>query len=220
MRVLVLIPTLGRPHQVAPLAANILAEEECVPVFIAEASDTATQDAVAALKGDAVCLINNRLNTYAGAINSAVEHYSVYDISCWYFFGADDLLFHPGWLDAAKSLMGGFGVIGTNDLGNPEVLAGQHATHSLVSKAYAEIGSITDPGLPLHEGYAHNWCDTEFVATARARGQFAPCLTAVVEHRHWAWNKAQMDETYQKAMRLEGTDRALFEARRHLWNGM
>jgi hypothetical protein len=220
MRVLVFIPTLGRPHQVEPLAANILADERCVPVFIVEASDTASQGAVSALKGDAVCLVNKRSPTYAGAINTAVDHYRVYDINFWYFFGADDLLFHPDWLDATLSLVANYRVIGTNDLGNPEVLAGTHATHSLVAKTYAEIGCVSDPGFPLHEGYAHNWCDTEFIDTAKARGEFTPCLTSIVEHRHWAWNKSKVDDTYQKAMRLEGSDRALYQSRRHLWNGM
>jgi hypothetical protein len=108
-------------------------------------------------------------------------------------------------------------VVGTNDLANPDVLAGSHATHYLVARDYATNGVVDAPGLMLYEGYDHNWTDTEFIETARHRGVFMPCLASVVEHRHWAWGKASMDETYSKGCRNERVDQMHFLERRALW---
>jgi hypothetical protein len=115
---------------------------------------------------------------------------------------------------------------------NPYVLAGTHATHYLVSRWYLEnAGGVADapPGDPswpaslrppvLFEGYDHNYTDTEFIETARARGVFAPCLDAVVEHLHVVAGKAQWDETYRKGAARMGDDEVLFQQRRGLWGG-
>lgn len=219
MNVFVLIPTYKRPHTIAPIANNIQMDDRCTPVFIVEQDDEESHQTALEL-GDIHVMFNQRSRSYAGAINTAIEMERWRTTPLWYFFGADDLLFHDGWLDQMLDLIPQFDVIGTNDLGNPEVMSGVHSTHSLVSKQYAENGCVTAPGFALCEEYQHNWCDTEFIETAKARNVFAPCLASVVEHRHWAWQKAKMDATYEKGMRTEALDRALFQQRRHLWNGI
>jgi hypothetical protein len=194
-------------------------DDRCTPVFIIERDDEASHQAALEL-GHIEVIFNQRSRSYAGAINTAIEMHRSHKQPFWYFFGADDLLFHDGWLDQMFDLIPQFDVIGTNDLGNPEVMSGIHSTHSLVSKKYAENGCVTQPGFPLCEEYEHNWCDTEFIETAKSRNAFAPCLASVVEHRHWAWHKAKMDATYEKGLRTEAKDRALFQERRHLWSGI
>src|SRR5574338_885591 len=93
----------------------------------------------------------------------------------WVLLGADDLRFHRGWDVAALRLgeLTGAGLIGTNDLGNATVMRGLHSTHPLLRRSDGEIGTIDDPSRPLHEGYGHQWVDTELCETAKARGEWA-----------------------------------------------
>lgn len=214
MPVAVLIPTFGRPHRIGAVTENVLESSDHANVyFICESDDTETCAAVKATIG-ANLIVNVRSRNYAGAINSGVWEVD----EPYVFAGADDLNFQRGWFEAATAVMQPpVQVVGTNDLHNPEVLAGSHATHYLVTLEYARQGCVDRPGEMLCEEYAHNWCDTEFIQTASARGVFTPCLESVVEHRHWAWGKAGMDATYDKGCRTELQDRALFESRRHLW---
>lgn len=212
----VLIPTIGRPHRLAPLAANIAATTRGRHqiVFITEAFDTETQQ-VAAELGDVV--VNQRTENYAGAINTAYETSD----ADWLFCGADDLVFHDGWDHAClKRDDGWFGVLGTNDLLNPYVLAGCHSTHSLVARWYLDdIGGVADigPGSFLPECYDHNFTDTEFIGTAKMRARFRPCLDSIVEHLHVTTGKAPADATHQRSVRAFHDDDVLYEARREVW---
>jgi len=212
--VAVLIPTFGRAHRIPEVTTNVLESTEHANVyFICEADDQASIEAVTFTVG-ANLIINERKRNYAGAINTGVHATDEPYIFC----GADDLWFHPGWYEEAKKVMRyPIRVVGTNDLYNPEVLTGAHATHYLVNRWYAYTGVPDRMGSTLCEEYEHNWCDTEFIAFATKRGVYAPCLTAIVEHRHWAWGKATIDATYDKGLRSEPKDRALFEQRKQLW---
>lgn len=134
------------------------------------------------------------------------------------FLGADDLAFHPGWLEAAAAkLEPGVGVVGTNDLGNPRVLRGAHSTHSLLTRAYAGLGTIDEPDKVLHEGYPHEYVDDEFVATARHRDAFVFAADAVVEHLHPHWGKSATDELYDAHARRMRQGRRVYDRRRRLW---
>jgi hypothetical protein len=134
--------------------------------------------------------------------------------------GADDLAFHSGWDTAALEVAErtGAGVIGTNDLGNATVMAGKHSTHPLVRRSYIdEYGTVDERGKILHEGYRHQWVDTELVETAKARGQWAFAKDSRVEHLHPFWHKGKMDATYKKALSTPQEDHHLFANRRNLW---
>lgn len=133
--------------------------------------------------------------------------------------GADDITFRPGWLEAAiAQLAPGIGVVGTNDLGSGRVMAGQHATHPLVTRHYADTyGTIDEPGIVLHEGYGHNFVDDEFVGTARQRHAFAFAADAIVEHHHPDWGKADRDDVYDLGRERWAYDRLLWKTRRRLW---
>ena len=214
MPVAVLIPTFHRAHRVADVTANVLDSTEHANVyFICERDDKETISQVVRTVG-ANLIVNRCHRNYAGAINTGVLETD----EPYVFAGADDLNFHEGWFETAVvNMRGSIGVVGTNDLGNPAVMSGAHSTHSLVSREYAMNGVVDGQGIMLHEGYNHNWCDTEFIETAISRKAFAHCLASVVEHMHFAWGKAQMDETYRKGMSKESVDANLFREREHLW---
>jgi len=134
----------------------------------------------------------------------------------WLFVVGDDVVFRPGWLDHAQSVAGDkHHVVGTNDLGNPRVIAGEHATHMLIRRSYVdEVGASWDgPKNVCHEGYRHWYVDDEIVTAAKQRGVWAMALGSVVEHMHPAWGKAEDDDVYELGQSHAPEDRALFEKR-------
>lgn len=213
----VIIPTYGRADRLARVAANIAENTETAHrvVFAVEVDDTASIDVAAELDVDVV--VNERKANYSGAITTAylatpAEHV---------FAGADDLNFHPGWDIPALALMDDWTmVVGTNDLLNPYVTAGLHATHYLVDRRYLdEVGGVIDegPGSFLFDGYDHTYTDTEFIGTAKMRARFRPCFDSVVEHMN-AWSpKGEIDATARKTMRAIDADSKLYDSRRDLW---
>jgi len=76
------------------------------------------------------------------------------------------------------------------------------------------------PGSFLHEGYGHNYTDTEFIGTAKARARFRPCLDSVVRHLHQSAGFTPHDATHDKAEATYGADSELYDARRPLWQNL
>lgn len=211
MSVAVLVPTLRRPDNIAPLVQSLDATTTGHrAVFIADPGDRATHQAIHAAGADLlVCG-----GTYAKKINRA----AAVATETMLFLGADDLRFHRHWLERALAKMAGpIRVVGTNDLGNPRVMQGKHATHFLVDRDYLELGTIDERGQLLHEGYRHCFCDDEFLATARKRQAYAFAGDSHVEHLHPYWEKGKTDDIYALGERSFATDRRTFRTRRRLW---
>jgi glycosyltransferase involved in cell wall biosynthesis len=215
-QVAILVPVLNRPHQVARLLDSIEAAtpEPHRVLFLATYGDDDEISAIAAA-GAQVWLLNEP-GTYVRKINAG---FAVCDEDV-FFAAADDLAFHPGWYPAALAkLTGRCEVVGTNDLGNRRVQAGRHATHNLFTRRYIEQrgGTVDGPGLVLHEGYHHWYCDDEFVETARHRGVWRFARSSVVEHLHPLFGKGDMDDTYTLGREHNAEDRVRYRERRHLW---
>jgi hypothetical protein len=183
---------------------------------MADAHDTSAVDAwlKQAKTGSHVLL---DLHTYLRSMGSFAEKVNRgYEISGepWLFLVGDDVRFHKGWLDQAMEVarISGKSVIGTNDLGNPTVMSGKHATHMLISRRYVDVegASWDGPGVVCHEGYRHWFVDNEIVEAARRRGEWAPCLASHVEHLHPYYSKGEMDEVYRIGQDAAGADRALW----------
>ncbi len=138
------------------------------------------------------------------------------------FLAADDLSFHPGWLTAAQKVLSDtVDVVGTNDLYNPRVVAGAHSTHTLVRRSYVErFGVVDEPGVVLHEGYPHEYCDDELVQTARARGRYGHAHDSIVEHLHPYAGKAPHDAVYELGQSRRREARTIFRRRRRLWRDL
>lgn len=145
------------------------------------------------------------------------------------FAGADDLAFTPGWdIEALKVAADTrAGVIGTNDMGNAMVKRGQHSTHSLIRRSYAEDpgASADGPGTIYSEAYDHQCVDNELVELAKHRREWAFAGRSIVEHLHPFWpdghggKKGVMDSTYEKALAHGRDDIRLFNERRRMWRG-
>lgn len=221
--VAVFIPVLARPHRVEPLLASLMDAagkgHEYAPYFICSPSDT---DEIAEVRrqGWANLFVVDwepGRGDYAKKMNYAWRHTE----EEWVFLAADDLVFHPGWFEAALAVHEQLNpcVIGTNDLGNTRVVAGLASTHTLVNRAYGDCGSIDDPTVLLHEGYWHNFVDDEFVQTAMWRETYAHAHESHVEHLHPNWEKAAHDSTYAKGEARFRDDGELYHRRAPLWGG-
>lgn len=215
----ILVPVLGRAHQIKPLLQSIgyATQSPHRVVLICSPRDDALSEAKSS-KAEVIVVgwLPGKAD-YAKKINLGFD-------SCdepWVFQAATDLRFHFGWdlhaLKAAARFRRG-GVIGTNDLGNPLVMRGQHSTHSLISRDYITThgGTVDGTGTVFSEAYDHQYTDSEFIETARRRRQFVFARRAIVEHLHPHWGKGEHDETYTKALRRTKQDQLLFMDRRRM----
>jgi glycosyltransferase involved in cell wall biosynthesis len=209
----ILVPVLNRPHRVEPLLRSI-AEATTGPyrvVFLSDQGDTAEQDAIT--EAGVAFRVHNIIcgGSYARKINIGVGLVTEPLV----FFGADDLDFKPGWLEAAKRRTAeGTQVVGVNDLIRRRR---DHTTHFLVTREYAKLPTIDGQTGPMHEGYSHWHVDDEFIATAKHRGVYAYARDSHVEHLHPMNDKAPDDDTYRRGRAMARRDRKRFRVREALW---
>lgn len=229
--VTVLVPVLGRPQRVRPLIASLASTAIVTPIdllFLVSPEDEVEQSSLTLAHADPriqadrfrwaweVMAWTAGHGDYARKINYGFRVTS----TPYVFTGADDLAFRPGWIERAVALQleTGVCVIGTNDAGNERTIRGGDSTHSLVHRDYLECGTIDTPGLLMHEGYEHNFVDSEMVGTARARGTYQHAADVIVEHLHPLWGKAAPDATYSKGAEGFQRDSRLHAERSELWD--
>lgn len=215
----ILVPVLGRAHQIKPLLQSIgsATTTEHRVVFIFSPGD---DEPMAEAEGtEAVSILATWAPDRADYAKKLALGFRLTE-EPWLFQGATDLQFYAGWDTNALRLarQSHASVIGTNDLGNPLVKRGQSSTHTLFSREYIEKygGTADNSGLIFSEAYDHQWTDNEFIDTARLRRQWAFSRRSVVEHMHPHWNKGDMDSTYEKATRATTDDQRLYMRRRAL----
>jgi hypothetical protein len=215
--VAVLVPVLRRPQNAGPLVRSLRASTGLAePYAICDADDLAT----AAAWGEAGATVLLRtpgegaplVGTFAQKVNLGLGS----TVEPWVFICGDDVRFHAGWLDQAQAVAGDrYDVVGTNDLMNPRVVRGDHATHLLIRRRYVEeVGGGWDgPGVLAHEGYRHWFVDDEIVQAAKQRGRWAMALGSKVEHRHPIFGTAPDDATYQLGQERAKQDQARYKER-------
>jgi hypothetical protein len=208
---------LGRPHHVTPLLATIDATVPgCRVVFLTTPGDTEVATAIDATGRGRIDVKRKPVGDYARKINLGYRATT----EPLLFTGASDLAFQPDWFGAATAkLAPGIGVIGTNDDGNPAVLAGEHATHFLVTRAYAdEHGTVDGPGAIYAEVYPHEFVDNELIGTARHRHAYAMALDSHVTHLHPHWRPdIPTDDCYDAQPGRMQVGRAVYGRRSHRW---
>lgn len=219
MTLVVLVPVLDRPHNVAPLVESLRATAPDVDLlFVTSPGCDAEREAIRAAGADMLEAPwhGQVVGDYAKKINLGYRSTTADLILC----GADDIRFRAGWLEAVLEQAADprAGVIGTNDLANPRVIRGEHSTHPVVARWYADIGAVADrPASIYYEGYWHECVDDELVQVAQARGVWRFAERAHVEHLHPNWGTAPEDEVYSmQAARLRFGHRVL-KRRRAMW---
>jgi hypothetical protein len=133
----------------------------------------------------------------------------------------DDVVFHDGWLEPVLVAFRDpvVQVVGTRDL-SPITADGSHVTMPALRRAYIEgIGAAwNEPGSCFHEGYHHNYSETETWQLAQHRGvaKFVP--ESIIEHRHPDWGTREPDATDAKGGQAnKQADHELFNRRRDEW---
>lgn len=208
----VIIPVLHRPQNIAPLMESLRASTGLATAyFVCEHDDEA--EIAEVVRWGGVALTDPKCHTFAEKVNFAHQETS----APWLLLCGDDVRFRPGWLDHAQDVGQRYkaNVVGTNDLANPRVTRGEHATHPMVRRSYIEeLGASWDgPGIVCHQGY-HHWCvDDEIVTAAKMRGTFQPALGSQVEHLHPIAGTADDDEVYRLGSLHAEKDRKLFDQR-------
>lgn len=215
----VVVPMLGRPHRVPPLLESLEATApEARVIFCCSPGDTLVHKAVDATGRRRLDVAWVGRGDYARKINYGYRE----STEPYIFLAADDLLFHPGWWEEALAVQDrtGAGVVGTQDLCNPRVIAGEHSTHSLVTRAYADrFGTIDRPKMILHEGYQHEYVDDELVETARHRGAWAFANDAIVQHLHpMCCDDVRPDPLYLQQRQRMRLGALLYRQRQRLWS--
>ena len=219
----ILVPVLARPDNAQPLCDSIaratVVKHEIV--FLCSPGDNKEITACRATGAKVlVCPFVHKPGDFSRKINYGFNNTR----SAWVLMGADDLRFHPGW-DVVALRVGektGAGVIGTDDLGNPEVTRKRSfSTHPLIRRTYirSEGGSLDGPGTVLHEGYAHNFCDRELWGLAMKRGQAVFARGSFVEHMHPHWRKGRFDAVYRIGQDSFRRDQKLWRERSDLIQG-
>jgi hypothetical protein len=209
-RTLVVVPVLHRPANAEPFMQSLRASTGMADVIaVADEDDILT---IAAWQEQGVTVLKGSEHTFAEKANRAYR--DGLNGHKWLFLTGDDVQFYPGWLDHAQWMAHNAkaSVIGTNDLGNPRVVHGEHGTHLLIERAYIdEHGASWDgPKIVAHEGYGHWYVDDEIVTVAKQRGVWVAALGSIVEHMHPIWGKAQNDSTYAEGMKTQQADQELF----------
>jgi hypothetical protein len=210
----VIVPVLRRPQNAAPFMASLKASgAPLARVYaVADFDDPDTAKAWDEAGATVLTWQGPPPGTFAQKVNIG---YRVTG-EPWLLLAGDDVKFHPGWLDQAQhAARDGADVVGTNDLHNPRVTAGEHSPHPLVRRAYIdEQGASWDgPGTVAHEGYGHWFVDDEIVTVARQRDTWVMAHHAKIEHMHQLWGLAEDDETYALGRKHIEADRELFRAR-------
>lgn len=217
--IVVLVPVLSRPHRIRPLIDNVR-EMTRTPHRVLFIASPGYPDEIAELEAAGADFIVHPKPVGPGNYAAKINHGYQVTSEPFIFTGADDLHFHRGWDVAALDKMAdaSIGVVGTNDLGNPQVLKGEHSTHSLVRRTYAdEYGVIDQPRAIYCERYPHEFVDNELVETAKFRNAWAMAMDSVVEHLHPHWGKSGSDATYDKAPRRLMQGRRIYTQRKKLW---
>jgi hypothetical protein len=223
----VIVPVLSRPGNAQPLIDSIRANTtvEHTITFMCSPGDETEIDAC----------ISTDANVYVvewqpGPADASKKWNLGYRITSnpYVLLAADDLEFEAGWdVEAIKvAERTGAGVIGTQDQSNPLVIRGRHSTHPIVSRDYIDTvgGTWHDgPGSVYHEGYSHQWVETELIAAAMQRHQWAFSHQSVVRHMHPMFPhrgrpRTPMDDTYRIALADGSADSRLFKERQALAN--
>ena len=212
----VIVPVLNRPLNAEPFMRSLRASTGLATAHaMCDMGDDATIEAWRAA-GAQVHVRHydiDRPGTFAEKMNEGYRLTS----RPWLMAVGDDARFHSGWLDHAQHVGNTYGahVVGTNDLGNPRVMAGEHATHLLIRRSYVdEMGASWDgPGVACHEGYRHWYVDDEVVAASKQRGVWQMALGSVVEHLHPLFGKGTDDDVYRLGQSHSTADRKVFEKR-------
>lgn len=220
MKVAILIPTLGRPDLLAPLLQNLrqVTEFRYRVYFVVDHEDFETRHTLETMQGcDFVTVVCD--GTFPEKTNAGYRASSEELVAPL----ADDVVFHPGWLEAAiPHFEAGWQVVGTYDR-TPATEEGWHATMPILRRSYIEDpGAVWgEPGKVFHGGFHHCFVETELWQLALHRDVAIFERDSVIEHLHPEWGTREADATDAKGNGQNWeADEALFIRRKEQWSAV
>lgn len=189
----VVIPSLGRPDRLQKCLDRLFVSAPDVEaIVVADNNDMATIRVARETEPARLVTVSQGTGPVE-AWNIGASHAT----GDYLVLGADDLVFHDGWYEVALGAMAkknGYGLVAFNDL---SPLSGRLATHYMVSRAYAvnEWG-----GFLAAPYYKQQFIDNEATERAKRDNCFIYAQSAIVEHMHPLWEKADHDDTYNAAI--------------------
>jgi glycosyltransferase involved in cell wall biosynthesis len=219
----IVVPTLGRASKLPDLVLNIGENTKMHKweiVFVLDYDDKASRDVALDLRGD---LGNERIAIVCGdgTFPQKTNLGAVASMGEFVLPGADDIWPHEMWLDEILyffDVSDDIQVVGANDL-SPKS-GPEHSTMPVLRRSYiASPGaSWGETGTVFHEGYHHNFVETEVCDLAISRGVWVYNESAVIEHLHPNWGKRAQDSTDERGwLRNFHQDEKLFEQRSRNW---
>ncbi len=204
------LPTYKRPKRLAHVANNIHANTKLRHkiYFVVEPDDLESQKAAKDTQEEVV--ISEHPGNHTGAITTIYEKTD----EPFFIMANDDFNFLPDWdVNSMKCMSDKIKVVALNEG------MGARNTIFLIDRKYIEeqSGVIDQPNKIFCTEYGHNYADTEFWETALKRGVAISCPEAIIEHMHYTFGKAPLDETYQHTLTFATGDQRTFERRKHLW---
>lgn len=221
IRVAVCMPTTGRAEQARKCIEGLLTQPgvEGVELFVVASvpeDDSATKAMIASLWDtvDGLIMVQRAPGTNAvEGWNDAAARAKELDAD-WFVLGADDIVWHAGWLEHARRViqLTGAEVVGFDDGGHTSIQ--QYAPHYMCSRWWVDE---VQQGFFVPPAYQSWWFDREVCERAKSMGLYAASPLSVAEHRHPDWKTAEMDETYRRAWHLHDADKRTYLKRRAEW---
>jgi hypothetical protein len=211
----IIVPVMKRPQNAHPFMAS-LRMSMSEPRTVYAICDSGDDPTLGAWAGEgAVTLLCPNGSTFPIKAQYGYEQTR----SEWIMLVGDDVRFARGWWTEVMKVAcfnPEAQLIATNDMHNPFVTAGVHATHPVIKRSWVdESGASWDgPGHIVHTGYNHAYCDDEWSMKAKMEGVFAPALEARVDHLHPTWQQGPWDDVYALGIDQYGQDGQLYEERR------
>lgn len=202
----VLLATTGRPELAIRCVAGIreTTEGHDVEIVAAVDADPESRDLLAPMVDQMLYS-----DEYRGSSRAWNEALAV-SLGDPIILAADDLIWQPGWLDAALKTLSefpdGWGFVGFNDGHWGEELS----THWLVSRRLIREAF---GGVVTWEFYEHSFQDREANERARRAGRYAWCSDAHVHHEHWIFGDRSQDATDTRNLAAHGASEQIFQRR-------
>lgn len=206
------LPTYKRPHKLAAVAKNLeeATKNKFTLYFGVEPGDTESYEAAKATGHQVV------VNKYEMGYSNTIQ--SMYEASKgkFWFHANDDFHFLPNWDEQPIAM---FERADLMVVGIPQREGDTDCSAVCFGRrAYIDtLSGVVDMPKRVFYPYHHNYQDTEFTQTARARGVWAKCDRLCIDHLHAGFTGEEKDETYRKNDATAGLDERTFNERKHLW---
>lgn len=212
----IVIPSLNRASALEPLLDNIretTPPDSCTPFFVLDHADWDSRDTVNDL-GCRYWLTDGTFPVKTNAGGRATTEPLILS-------AGDDVTFNAGWFDAVLEAFEdqSVQVAGGPDL-TPMTRERDHVTMPIVRRSYLDDpgGAFGETGTIFHEGYHHNFSETELWQLACHRGVAKFVEGCVIVHHHPTFGTAEIDDTYRKGgLANSDQDRQTFERRKAAW---